>query len=133
MPCQSDYLEPSGRELESERVCELIIYLQNKMKKNTPEWIEKAAKDYYGNVARLDEATKILCEHCRMLTEPEVEEYIYDSHNKTARKLAGWWERHQEWDERRVNEEDEVRRKIILKERALKKLTKEEMEALFSE
>jgi len=130
MPCQSDYLEVSGQELESKRVCELIIYLQEKMKKKTPEWIVKAAKDYYGNLARLDEVTKILCEHCRLLTKPEVEEYIYDAHNKTARKLANWWERHQEWDERRVKEEDETRKKIMRKERALKKLTKEDMEAL---
>ncbi len=47
-----------------------------------------------------------------------------------ARNLASWWEKHQEWDKRRVKAEDGTRRKIIAKERALKKLTVEDMKAL---
>jgi len=129
MPCQSDYLEASGQELESIRVCELLEYIYPKINKEIPEWVHEAANHYYGNTNRLDEATKMLCEACRSLTEDEVENIIYDAHNKTARKLAGWWERHQEWDARRVKEEKETRRKIILKGRALRKLTNEEIRA----
>jgi hypothetical protein len=130
MPCQSDYLEASGQELESSRVCSLIRYLYKRIQKETPKWITKAANDYYGNVNRLDEATKILCENLRKLTESEMEKFVYDAHNKEARKLASWWERHQEWDKRRVAEENEIRRKIMLKDRALKKLTVSEIKAL---
>jgi hypothetical protein len=130
MPCQSDYSATSGQELESSRVCKRILYLFGKLKKEVPGWIKKAAKDYYGNVNRIDEATKILCEACRSLTTKETEKYIYDAHSEQARKLASWWERHQEWDKRRVLEEEETRKKIILKERALRKLTNEEIEAL---
>jgi len=111
MPCQSDYLAASGQELESVRVCKLISYLYDKIKKPIPSWIIAAAKEYYGNVNRLDEATKILCEGCRSLTEKEVEVIIYDAHDKQARDLASWWERHQEWDKRRVEEENETRKK----------------------
>ena len=130
MPCQSDYLQPSGQELESIRVTKLIKYLYENLGKGLPVWIKKASKEYYGNVNRLDEATKMLCECCRSLTEKEAEKYIYDAHVKSARDLASWWERHQEWDARRTREEDETRKKIIAKERALKKLTNEEIEAL---
>lgn len=114
----------------SRGVCSLLIYLYGRIQKEVPGWVKKAAEDYYGNVNRLDESTRMLCECLRSLTENEVEKYVYDAHNKEARKLAGWWERHQEWDARRVAEENETRKKIMLKERALKKLTIDEMEAL---
>jgi len=130
MPCNSDYMAASGQELESKRVCECIVYLHRSIGRNVPKWIQLAADDYYGNVGRIDEATKILCESCRGLDTCQANVYIYDGRNSKARKLADWFDRHQEWDERRVAEEDEMRAKIMLKERALKKLTTEEMEAL---
>lgn len=130
MPCKSDYLAASGQELESARVCKCICYLNRRLGKGQQEWIVKASQDYYGNVNRLDEATKILCELCRSLTTEETEKYIYDAHNPEARDLASWWERHQEWDKRRVAEEEQTRQRIIAKERALRKLTNEEIEAL---
>lgn len=130
MPCRSDYLAASGQELESKRVCSLIIYLYKKLGMQVPAWVLLAVEEYYGNTARLDEATKMLCECCRSLTNAESEQYIYDAHSKVARDLASWWERHLEWDARRVKEEDETRKRIVAKERGLKKLTVEEMEAL---
>ncbi len=130
MPCKSDYLDASGQELESKRVCKLLIYAYEELIKGVPDWIRKSAGDYYGNVSRLDEATMLLCECCREMTSHEREAVIYDAHNKTARDLASWWERHLEWDKRRVKEEEETRKRIILKERALRKLTTEEMDAL---
>lgn len=130
MPCRSDYLAASGQELESKRVCGLIVYLYGRLERDAPAWVIKAADHYYGNVARLDEATKILCECCRSLNEEETDRFIYDGRNAEARKLADWWDRHQEWDRRRVAEEEESRRRIMLKDRALRKLTTEEREAL---
>ena len=130
MPCQSDYMNASGEELESKRVCEHILYLIKRMDNSVPKWISDAASDYYGNVNRLDEATKILCETCRSLSKEESEKYLYDAHHKDARRLADWFERHQEWDERRVAEEAATRKKVVARDRALKKLSVEEIEAL---
>lgn len=130
MPCQSDYMQASGAELESRRVCKLLVYLLKCIDKNVPGWITDAWKNYYGNANRLDEATRLLCEHCRGLTEKEREKFIYDAHDKNARKLADWWERHQEWDRRRVSEEKEARKMVTTRERALRKLTIDEMKAL---
>jgi len=130
MPCQSDYLAASGQEMESVRVCLLISYVCGMLKKEVPEWIVDAANNYYGNVGRLDEATKILCELCRSLTDEQTGSIVYNARDERSRQLASWWERHQEWDKRRVKEENETRAKIINKERALNKLTKDEIEAL---
>lgn len=130
MPCQSDYLAASGQELESKRVCCLLVYVYEQIGKEIPDWIKTASIYYYGNVARLDEATALLCSVCRSFTSDEKERIIYNAHSKESRNLASWFERHQEWDNRRVAEENEMRQKIMLKERALKKLTTEEMVAL---
>ncbi len=130
MPCQSDYMNASGEELESIRVCKLLCYLKKCTGIKIKKWVRKASLDYYGNTERLDEATKLLCYHLRQLTEKEIEKYIYNAHSKEARKLASWWERHQEWDARRVKEDDETRKNIIAKQRALRKLTTEDMKAL---
>ena len=130
MPCNSDYLEVSGQELESKRVCELLIYLYGKIQKEIPLWVAEAANDYYGNVRRLDEATALLCGCIRTLTKDEIDSFVYNGRSKSARKLADWWDRHQEWDKRRVAEENKTRKKIILKDRALKKLSIDEIEAL---
>ncbi len=130
MPCNSDYLAASGQEAESVRVCKLLVYLYHNLGKLPPDWVIEATGDYYGNVARLDEATALLCSLLRSLIPSEEKAYVYNAYNKTARDLANWWERHKEWDERRVKEEEETRKKIITKGRALKKLTVEEMEAL---
>ena len=130
MPCQSDYLAASGQEFESKRVCDLIIYVHGRLEIDIPEWVRQAAEDYYGNVNRLDEATQILCATCRSMSPREKGNIIYNARIKKSRNLADWWERHQEWDERRVEEEKETRRKIHLRERALKKLTNDELKAL---
>ena len=130
MPCNSDYLAASGQELESRRVCQLLVYVFTSTTQPVPEWVKEAAEDYYGNVRRLDEATAMLCDNCRRLQGEELETIVYDAHNTDARRLADWFERHQEWDRRRVAEEAESRRKIMLKDRAIQKLSVEEREAL---
>ena len=130
MPCQSDYLAAIGQELESKRVCDLLIYLCEGLGKILPAWVWAASRDYYGNVARLDEATKMLCELCRSLTTEDQAAWMYDGRIPKARELAAWWDRHQAWDRRRAQEGAECRKRIVLRERALRKLTTEEMEAL---
>ncbi len=130
MPCNSDHCRQSGTELESKRVCENIIYLYGKISKKVPKWIEKTVSNYHGNVSRLDEATKDLCYCCRGLTPNETKEYIYNARNERSRKLASWWERHQEWDKRRVKEEEKERAKDAVCQKAMQKLTVAEVKAL---
>ncbi len=130
MPCRNDYMCVSGQEAESVRVCKLLVYLYNRINLKLPSWVLEATGNYYGNLRRLDEATAMLCECCRSLDSDERLKYIYDGRIEEARVLASWFDRHQEWDKRRVKEEAGARKKIITKWRALKKLTVEEMKAL---
>jgi hypothetical protein len=123
-------MQPSGQELESRRVCESLAFVLTQTGQEVPEWITIAAADYYGNVRRLDEATAMLCNECRCLQGTDRERILYDAHSKDSRRLADWFERHQEWDKRRVAEETESRRKIMLKDRAIQKLSVEERDAL---
>ena len=130
MPCRSDYMEPSGKELESIRICKCLIYLYTRINHEVPVWVVNATKNYYGNIGMINEATRMLCEACRSLTPDEIEMHIYDAHNPRAREVAGWWERHQEWDARRVKEESEKRKQEIVKKKALSKLNSEERNVL---
>lgn len=98
MPCNSDYMNPTGAEANSKKIAELIVYIEKKMGDVTPGWIIDAASDYYGAPTRLIELTQTLCALCGNLSPAAAEEVIYDAHNATARELAAWWDEHQAAD-----------------------------------
>jgi hypothetical protein len=130
MGCRSDYLAATGQEMESVRVCKFIVWILEGQRQAVPDWIKVASEECYGNTARLDEATKILCSLCRGFSKQEVDKYLYDAKDPTSRKLASWFDRHSECDERRVLEEKEARKKAELRKTAMKKLTTDELDAL---
>lgn len=130
MPCRSDYLEANPREIESRKVAQHIVYLNEKIVRKTPDYIKVAAGEYYGDFHKLDEMTRYLCETISALDEDKLDAFIYNGRVPEARKLADWWERHQEWDRKRIKEEKEQKRLKKLKKQALSKLTKEEKKAL---
>lgn len=105
MPCKSDHMEPTRQESESRRVAKLIIYSMTALGLIIPHWVEKIADHYYGDRSRVHELTRMLCSLCKQLNPEEQERIIYDGHNENARRLATWWEHHQEVDRKR--EEDE--------------------------
>ena len=110
MPCQSDFPQCNcaddtrrlGMKLELERISYCMAYLYEKIGREMPDWL---SDPYQHNTTCLDEATAMLCEACRSLTPEEVQSIIYNPDNSTAKRLAAWWERHQEWDARRVRED----------------------------
>ena len=133
MPCRCDYMEPDKRDKESKKVAMFLVWVYKQLDKNLPEWIYEAAQHTYGNRRRADDLTKLLCAACRELPE----EILYNGKDRIARELANWWEDHQEKD--RIREEREKRKleekvknveKGILRQKALRKLSKEEREAL---
>jgi hypothetical protein len=127
MPCQSEYLEPNEREKESRLVCEHLYYL---MDKKTPSDVLYAKDNLYGDVTSLDRYTALLCAICGSMSKRDADKYIYDGRNPKARKLADWWEKHQEVDRKRIALERKERELEAIKKRAIKKLTKKEREAL---
>lgn len=93
MGCRSDYMEPTAREIENKLVIELLDYVCPKM---------NLTKPYPKN--NVDEATARLCEICTKMGNVEVERIMYDGRNPMARKLADWWDCHQEADRKREAE-----------------------------
>jgi hypothetical protein len=136
-------MEPTEWEAESKRVCELIVWLEKRLREKevclesgcsphcphsvwVPDWVPEVAEETYGDPDKVHEATAILCELCRKTPD----DIIYDGRDRTARRLADWWDDHQEADRAKAESEaDEVRREE-LRRQAREKLSPEEQEAV---
>jgi hypothetical protein len=123
-------MDPTRHEVESKLACECLAYALPALGKPVPEWVATAAREYYGNPERLNEATVMLCTLCREMTEAQKSAVIYDGRNAKARALAGWWEEHQKADVEREAREHEAKEREATKKAALAKLTAEERKAL---
>ena len=119
MPCRCDYMEPTAREIEHKLVHNLIFYVV--------ESLHLDRTDFGNNV---DQDTKTLCSLIKAMNKKQLDTIVYNGRNAQARKLADWWDKHQEYDKLREAAELHQKHLIMVKERALKKLTKEERQAL---
>lgn len=133
MPCRSDYMEPNAREQESKLVCSLLKYLFHAMGETVPPRIVKAAEEMYGDVAHLDQDTAMLCSLCQEMTDEQQATYIYNGRKAEARRLADWWEHHQEADRKREKADarkrvEKVHARKPLSPADLRKLTEEAVE-----
>lgn len=125
MPCRSDYMEPSKAEIESKKLCEHLAYLLPLASITVPDWVTVGVKEYYGNPAKVNEATVLLCDTLKSLTKGQFDIIVYDGHSKRARALADWWDAHQEMDARHLAEEQKKLAEDNLEfERLKKKLGK---------
>jgi hypothetical protein len=107
MPCQSDYLEPTGREKESARVIEFLHEIHG------DEYNHEKPRRPYGEVDMLDKHTDTLCEWCKA-----------NDVTKASLELQLWWNRHKAADARRIKEReeevnDDIRHSIKLLKKAL--------------
>jgi len=128
MPCRSDYMEPTNKELLLRETSQLLIYVRM----NTHRGI-KITNDLRGasqdSYCKKDYVAE-LCSAIRALTQEEMDRIVYDGRNPEARKLADWWDKHQEADRQREQEQAEANKKAALQTAGLAKLTLEEIEAL---
>ncbi len=109
MPCQSDYLEPTDRERESIKVRGFLKGLGLSVK----------PAGEHGDVANLDRDTKRLCTWCKN----------YDVKNYSL-ELQIWWRDHQIADRKRTEQWAKDLRQRTLRDQAISKLSKEELDAL---
>lgn len=128
MPCDSSYLEATGREKELHRAAQLLVYVRQKQGYNVEPFVQGAANDYYGN--NDDRPLKLLCETLTNMDPKKRDKIIYEPHSRVARDLANWWEEHQEADKKRVEAETRQTQNIETRKHAIAKLTKAEREAL---
>ena len=106
MPCRSDHMEPRARESESRRVAGHLCYLLPLVKAPVSESLKQTASNMYGSEKECDSLTAQLCSLIRSLSASESDRFIYNGRNANARKLADWWENHQEVDRLREEQEE---------------------------
>jgi hypothetical protein len=123
-------MERDHHEAQSRLACECLDYALSALGKPVPAWITAAAGNYYGNPAKLNDATVMLCTLCRGMTEAQMTATIYNGRIPHARKLADWWEAHQKADAAREARELEAKTREAHRQSALSKLTDEERRAL---
>lgn len=105
MPCNASYMEPNRKEQNSQEVAKFLVYAMEYLGKKVPKLLKDAAKSSYGNPSELDNFTEQLCTLINNLNEEDKEFIVYNAHSKTSRRLADWWEAHEEADAKRIASE----------------------------
>ncbi len=123
-------MEPREHERESKKVAQLIVYVAGELGLTPSPVIVKAANDYYGNESKVHEFTEALCNLCSNMPGKASDKIIYDGRSKNARRLAGWWDAHQEADKAKAAAASAKKRTDSAKASALAKLTAAERKAL---
>ena len=95
MPCNCDHMEPNAAERHRREAAQHLVYLFERLGKKIDPSIKAAADDLYGTGG--DECVAALCEILGGHME-EVEAIVYDAKDRRSRRLADWWEDHQEED-----------------------------------
>ena len=126
MPCDSSYMEPTSREKQLQETAQLLVYVRKALLMDVPFSLAEAANNCYGRVDFVPQ----LCKAIRTMSPSQQEQIIYNARSRMARRLADWWEAHQEADRKREALEAAEARKKLIRRRALAKLTAGEREAL---
>lgn len=130
MGCRSDYLEATKSETHSKEVAEHLVYVFTHLKKEVPEYVTKAANNYYGDTNKLNTMVVELCDILTNLKDKTRNEIVYNAKDKQSRALADWWEIHQEADRKRIAKEKEDIKTQKKLESVKKKLTPDEIKLL---
>ncbi len=130
MPCNSDYMEPTSREIRSLETAQLLLYVHKQLGTQAEKYVREAAYSPYGNVAKLDNMVVELCALLTAMHDTDRDALVYNAKDKTARRLADWWEEHVEADRKRIIKEQKAAKAKEVVETAKNKLTKSELSAL---
>lgn len=126
MPCNSDYLNQTPFEAKMQLTSKLCTYLAYSLRIDLPQEILREDTYYAKDVGQVE----WLCNILTNLTPEQMNQYVYDGRNSTARQRATWWDEHQEADRQRELQEKLDQENSELREQAKKKLTEEEIKAL---
>lgn len=127
MPCNSDYLEATGKERGLRQAALFAVFVDTKLCAITPSDIIEQSKEYYSkDVGQVE----YLCDKLTNMGPADMERIVYDAHNAQSRELATWWEAHQAADAARIAREQEIVRQEALLQSAQSKLSAEEIEAI---
>jgi len=130
MPCKSDYMERSWGEEELSSAAKSLIYIKGKLDLEILPEERKLSEDYYPDIKKADYVVGTLCSLITNMNSEQLENIVYNARDEESRRVAGWWDRHQEADKRRIAREEEDERNKELRDQALEKLSDEEKTAL---
>ena len=119
MGCRSDYMQPTRQEQDLADSASMHEKLENQKREIERQALDEKKKKEKElitilinflaeklELTDLPESTcQKLCSMLQSLTEKQINDWVYDAHNTTSRKLADWWEKHQE-DDRKYLRED---------------------------
>ena len=120
MPCNSDYLDPNGFEVELSRVACLLDEISGKKWEN-PHW-SGFHPAVYCKVIGKAKADKMVDQLCKALQEVDVTKYSLE--------MQLWWRDHKAADEKRIQAQIEADAQQVDREAALAKLTDYERQLL---
>lgn len=107
MPCRTDYDNSYYRAQQHNRECaEMAVWLGFQLGLNVNKAIQSAVVSGK-NVGQ----TEAMCETLTSLDKDVYYPIIYNGRDPMARKVADWWDRHQEFDRKRLVQEKEDARK----------------------
>lgn len=102
MPCY----EPtaSRTDVQAQRTAKAIVILCSKLGLEPPKQIEalKMTDSRYFNGSHCNDLTSYLCGAMKLLTVDQLEQIVYNGHDKDSRFLADWWDEHQENDKKQI-------------------------------
>lgn len=125
MPCNFEYLNPTTKEKQLQRVAQMYSWLLEQLKESIPCCVQDTSRNIYAQ----DDYTAELCAKMTCLQQeyPGTYSAVVLAPNKEARELATWWEEHQEADRIRLEKEIEEQKQDIRYEELMSKFTPEEI------
>ena len=106
MPCNSDYMEPNTKEKQLQETAILYKFALERNGRHVTDKLEMDADDRYCTADYVAD----LCDLIRGFSDLQMDLIVYDGRNPTSRRLADWWERHEQAD--REREERERRERL---------------------
>ena len=97
MPCRSDYMEPNQRERRLQETAQLLGYVLVETGQDVPGRVADAANNAYCTTDLVPD----LCAAIRAMDAATLERVVYNARDRRARRLADWWEEHEEADRQR--------------------------------
>jgi len=93
--------EPTVRERQKKEAATLLVFVMNNLGKPIYETLKSAASSLYGGSVDGDAVVAELCAAIRSMTPKQLDAIVYNGRDKMSRRLADWWEEHQEEDIKR--------------------------------
>ena len=130
MPCNSEYMEATYREIKSRHIAKNIIFILTKLNRPIDNYISKAAVEYYGNDRKLEVMERFLYKVIKNLSEKELNEFVYNGRCKESRYIANWYDEYKLEIQKEKDEKYKSKKEKQKVDSVLQRLRREEVEIL---